>query len=251
VSRSTILLALACTAVLTGCGGGSGPTGPTAKSPRISRTRFLAFGDSITAGEVTQPVGALRAGSGQAAGGIGKLIVVAAASYPSVLQGKLVSTYTDQASVISVTNQGVSNEPILDGVARFNDVFASSRAEVVLLQEGVNNLNFVGPDTSTGLMRVMVQQAKAGNAKVYVGSMIPTVVGRPRATTSPAALVAYNNVLQIMCTQEGVTYVDLYNAMLAEAEQLIGSDGLHPTEAGYRRIADLFFAAIQQQLEER
>jgi lysophospholipase L1-like esterase len=243
VPRSIYLLAIACAAVLAGCGGGNGPTAPTPKAPRIARTRFLAFGDSITAGEVTQPVGA--------AGGIGKLILVPAASYPSVLQGKLASTYTDQASLISVSNMGVSNEPILDGVARFNQVFASSRAEVVLLQEGVNNLNFVGPDTSTGLMRVMVQQAKNGNAKVYVGSMIPTVVGRPRATVSPAALVAYNNVLQLMCTQEGVTYVDLYNAMLAEAEQLVGSDGLHPTEAGYRRIADLFFASIKTELEEK
>jgi lysophospholipase L1-like esterase len=237
--RKVVVLALC--AVCAACSSGAKtPTGPTTKAPRISRTRFLAFGDSITAGEVTQPT--------SAAGTIGKLIVVPAASYPAVLQGKLAATYTDQASSIVVTNQGVSNEPILDGVARFNQVFPSSQAEVVLLQEGVNNLNFVGPDTSTGLMRVMVQQAKSGNAKVYVGSMIPTVVGRPRATTSPAALVAYNNVLQIMCTQEGVTYVDLYTAMLAEAETLIGSDGLHPTEAGYRRIADLFFAAIQKDL---
>ena len=244
MSRSTILLALACTAVLTGCGGGSSsPTGPTPKSARISRTRFLAFGDSITAGEVTQPVAAN--------GGIGKLVLVPAASYPSVLQGKLAATYRDQAALISVNNQGLSNEPILDGVTRFAQVFPSSGAEVVLLQDGVNNLNFVGPDTSTGLMRIMVQQAKSGGAKVYVGSMIPTVPGRPRATVSPAALVTYNNVLQIMCTQEGVTYVDLYNAMLAEAEQLIGSDGLHPNEAGYRKIADLFFAAIQRELEER
>ena len=53
-----------------------------------------------------------------------------------------------------------------------------------------------------------------------------------------------------MCTLEGVTYVDLYGGMLPEAEQLIGIDGLHPTEAGYRRIADLFFAAIQRDLQE-
>jgi lysophospholipase L1-like esterase len=30
---------------------------------------------------------------------------------------------------------------------------------------------------------------------------------------------------------------------------LIGSDGLHPTEAGYRRIAELFFAAIRTALQ--
>ena len=62
--------------------------------------------------------------------------------------------------------------------------------------------------------------------------------------------MAYNNVLQIMCTQEGATYVDLYNPLLAEAASLIGADGLHPNEAGYRRIADLFFTAIRGVLEE-
>jgi lysophospholipase L1-like esterase len=240
---SRLLVLALCAALCAACSGGKTPTGPTPKAPRISRTRFLAFGDSITAGEVTQPIGAT--------GAAGKLVLVPAASYPSVLQGELTSTYTDQATMITVSNAGVSNEPILDGVTRFSQVFPSSGAEVVLLQDGVNNLNFVGPDTSTGLMRIMVQQAKSANARVYVGSMIPTVLGRPRATVSPAALVTYNTVLQIMCTQEAVTYVDLYNAMLPQADQLIGSDGLHPNEAGYRKIADLFFAAIQRDLEER
>jgi lysophospholipase L1-like esterase len=241
--RPLFLLLVACAAVAAACSGSNGPTGPTPRQARLSRTRFLAFGDSITAGEVTQPVSGTR--------GTGKLVLVPAASYPSVLQGRLASTYTAQASSIGVSNLGQSNEFLLEGVSRFDQVFPSSRAEVVLLQEGLNGLNFVGPDTSTGLMRIMVQQAKNASAKVFIGSMIPMIPGRPRATVSPAALVTYNNVLQIMCTQEGVTYVDLYTGMLAEAEQLIGSDGLHPTEAGYRRIADLFFAAIKTELEER
>jgi len=222
------------------CGGSNGPTGPTATPARLSRTKFLAFGDSITAGEVTIPVGA--------SGGISKQVVVPTASYPSVLQSRLTSTYTTQASSISMSNQGAGSEFILDGVQRFDRVFPGSQAEVVLLQEGVNGLPFVGPDTSTGLMRIMVQQAKNGSARVFVGSMIPSVPGRSRSQNA-AALVAYNNVLQIMCTQEGATYVDLYNPMLAEADALIGSDGLHPTEAGYRRIADLFFTAIRSVLE--
>ena len=32
--------------------------------------------------------------------------------------------------------------------------------EVVLIMEGVNGLPLVGPDTSTGVMRIMVQHAK-------------------------------------------------------------------------------------------
>ena len=116
--------------------------------------------------------------------------------------------------------------------------------------EGANGLPQVGPDISTGLMRIMVQTAKTGGARVFVGSMIPQVAGRPRATTPVSEMLAYNNMLQIMSTQESVTYVDLYNPMMADAATLIGSDGLHPTEAGYRRIAELFFAAIRRELEE-
>lgn len=243
MTRSFVVLALACTVIAAGCGGSSGPTGPTPKTPRISRTRFLAFGDSFTAGEVTDPIGAVPSG-------IHRLILVPTASYPSQLQTQLRITYTSQGSAITVVNGGEPSERILDGNQRFPGVFDANRPEVLLIMEGANGLAQVGPDISTGIMRIMVQMAKTGGARVFVGSMIPQVAGRPRGTTAASELVAYNNVLQIMSTQEAVTYVDLYNPMLAEAAMLIGSDGLHPTEAGYRRIADLFFAAIRNALEE-
>ncbi|MBY0496418.1 MAG: hypothetical protein K2Y23_19600 [Cyanobacteria bacterium] len=237
--RSLILLALACSAVA--CGG-KGPTDPDPQPPRLSRTKFLAFGDSFTAGEVTNPVAL-------APSGIHKMILVPTASYPAVLQSQLRSTYTLQSSAITVQNSGEPSERILDGNQRFPGVFDAARPEVVLLMEGANGLPQVGPDISTGIMRIMVQYAKTGGARVFVGSMIPQVSGRPRATTPASELLAFNNTLQIMSTQEGITYVDLYNPMLPEAATLIGSDGLHPTEAGYRRIADLFFAAIRSQLQ--
>jgi len=52
-----------------------------------------------------------------------------------------------------------------------------------------------------------------------------------------------------MARDEGAVFVDLYNALLPEASTVIGVDGLHPTEVGYKRIADVFFAAIQANLE--
>ena len=44
---------------------------------------------------------------------------------------------------------------------------------------------------------------------------------------------------------EGAIFVDVYAAMLPDVNTLIGVDGLHPTEAGYQRIAETFFAAIR------
>ena len=237
--------ALVCAVVTIGCGGGSSPTTPTPPAPTatLSRTKFLAFGDSFTAGEVTSPVGSTSL--------IDKLVVVPAASYPSILKGQLASAYPSQSSAIAINNAGVPGEQILEGMARFDATFAASGANVVLIQEGANGLRLVGPDTSTGVMRIMVQSAKTGGARVFVGSMIPTVPGRPRASVTPEELVAYNDRLQLMSQQESVTYVDLYGAMLADAATLIGSDGLHPTEAGYKKMADTFQAAIKAQLEVR
>lgn len=234
-------MVVGCAALTVACGGL--PTEPSATASagvaRLSRTRFLAFGDSLTSGEITAPIGS--------AGTAGKLTIVPGKSYPEVLQAQLQSAYPSQAASISVANMGKGGETIFDGILRFADVFPSSKAEVVLLQEGVNGLTFAGADGSASLMRSMVQQAKDGGAKVFVGSMIPTLANRQRSQ-NPAELVVYDDVLKAMCVQEGAVYVDLYNGMLADADQLIGIDGLHPNEAGYRRIADLFFAAIKAEL---
>ena len=215
----------------------------TARAARLSRTRFIAFGDSITSGEITAPIGA--------GGYIGKLVVIPSVSYPAVLQSQLQASYPAQASVISVINEGKSGENIVDGVLRFEDVLAAnSSATVVIIDEGINSLGFPGVLPATNLTGDMVRLAKARNLKVFVASLLPSPPGRQRSQ-SAAALETYNELLKIKCAAEGATYVDLYSGLLPQADTLIGVDGLHPTEAGYRRIAELFFAAIKSELEEK
>jgi len=238
--RTPLLWVACCCAVLTACSGAT-PTGPT-KQPTLSRTRFLAFGDSFTAGEVTAPLGAGSSSPNA------KMVVVPTASYPSQLLSLMQARYATQAAVLSVANAGRPGETVQEGASRFPEVLASSQAEVVLLMEGVNGLGFVGPDLSAEFMRTMVQAAKTRGARVFVGSMAPTIAGRQRSQ-NPSDLVAYNARLQQMAIAEEAVYVDLYNALLAEVNTVIGVDGLHPTEVGYKRIADVFFAAIQANLE--
>jgi len=227
-------------AVATGCGGRS-PTGPTdaARFARLSRTRFVAFGDSLTSGEVTMPIGTA----------VTRMVVVPAASYPSVLQNQLQARYSSQASDITVINAGFGAETVVTGVLRFADMLDEHRPEVVLLMEGVNGLGNIGPDVSAGLIRNMTQAAKARGIRVFIASMLPTIAGRQRSQNAPL-LELYNVRLREVCTLEGVTFVDLYGTLLPEVLDVIGIDGLHPTEAGYRRIADTFFTAIQRDLEQ-
>ncbi len=231
-----------CCAVVTACGG-STPTGPT-RQPTLSRTRFLAFGDSLTAGEVTAPV------SGGRSSPYFKMVVIPTASYPSQLLSLAQARYATQAAVLAVTNAGRPGETVQEGAARFPEALAASDADVVLVMEGVNGLSLVGPDLSAEFMRAMVQAARTRGARVFVGSMAPTIAGRQRSQ-NPADLVAYNAKLQQMALAEDAVYVDLYNTLLPEANSVIGADGLHPTEVGYRRMAEVFFAAIRAALEVR
>lgn len=235
-----------CCAVLTACGG-SPPTGPS-RPATLSRTRFLAFGDSITAGEVTAPVGIIPVGpnASQVNPPSLRLVQVLSAAYPTQLQTMLQARYPSQSP--TVTNAGRGGESVLEGVMRFPDELASSQADVALILEGVNGLNLVGPDTSTEVIREMVRVAKARGARVFLGAMLPTITGRQRSQI-PANLVAYDAKLEQMAGEEGAVFVDLYNALLPEVNAVIGVDGLHPTEVGYKRIADVFFAAIQANLE--
>ena len=150
--RLCVPVALVCALLAAGCSG-NGLSEPTPNPPRISRTKFLAFGDSFTAGEVTNPTSA-------APSGIHKLILVPSASYPTQLQSQLRTTYSSQAASITVINSGEPSERILDGNQRFPGVFDANRPEVVLLMEGANGLPGVGPDISTGIMRIMVQRRR-------------------------------------------------------------------------------------------
>lgn len=229
-----------CAVLAVACGGS--PTRPTdgGRTARLSRTRFVAFGDSLTSGEVTAPV---------SAGTITKQVVVPAAAYPSQLQSMLAARFVSQASSINVANAGLGGETVIAGVVRFEDVLATMSSDVVLIWEGVNGLGAIGPEVSTVLVRDMVRSAKARGERVFVASMIPTIVNRQRSQV-PSQLEAYNARLRQMTVEEGAVFVDLYTTLLPDALSVIGVDGLHPTEAGYRRIAEVFFNAIVAELSE-
>ena len=248
-------LLVACAAVAAGCGGGSnpGPTGPSAivSGPRLSLTRFLAFGDSLTLGEVTAPVGEIPGTPiGQLPLVSGRMIIVPSAAYPGLLQAQLASRYVAQSGSIIVINEGKSGEHAHEGVPRFAEAYLAARPEVVLLWEGANSLHLYGTDLPTDALTVMTVDARTRGSRVFIANLPPTRLGF-RNSQPLVELLSINTKIAAMATAQGAVLVNIYDAMLPEADTLIGSDGLHPTEAGYRRIADIFFAAIRGELEVR
>jgi len=219
------------------------------KLPTLSKTRFLAYGDSITAGEVTVPVG-LRVG-GQ--GLITRQITVPSASYPTVLLNTLRGRYAAQASAMEVFNYGFGGERVDTARNRYFSALAATRPDVLLLMEGVNDIGLGENGAASGAaaeIRFWVAEAKARGIRVFLATPTP---GRPGGTKTILTLflVDYANRMRTVAAQEGVTLVDLYSLMLPDVQRYIGVDGVHPNEQGYARIADLFFQAIQAAFEVR
>ncbi len=213
--------------------------------PRLRRTRFMAFGDSVTAGEVTVPVsGGLRsAARGQ------RQVVLASASYPRVLEDQLRLRYVTQS--LTVVNTGRTGETAASAFPRFQSVMAVNRPEVVLLLTGYNDVESrASVDAASRSIERMAKEARGLGARVFLATLTPIVQGRSRS--QPDALVQHlNNAIRSLAAGEGAVLVDLYRAALPNVDAWIGVDGLHPTEAGYARMAEQFFAAIRADLETR
>ena len=59
-----------------------------------------------------------------------------------------------------------------------------------------------------------------------------------------------NEAIRRLARGDEVMIVDLFNGLGGVPDGNIGADGLHPTPAGYDRIAQIWFEAIQKQYEE-
>jgi len=234
-----------------------GPTSPTANSSTgtagstpaattatLRSTRFLAFGDSLTEGEVTSPT----AGST-----VSPSVVVSRSSYPAVLQDRLRARYTAQAGQVTVTNGGRSGELVAAAAPRLGQLLANSQTEVLLLLDGYNDLldyGAGGVSPAIDAMNVLAQEGRHRGARVFIGLLPPPIAGRQRSV--PDAVVrAFNDQLRAVAAGEGAVVVDTYTALSADPARYIGVDGHHPNEAGYQRIAEEFLVQIAANLENR
>ena len=171
-------------------------------------------------------------------------------SYPFKLQALLTARYSAQTIVVS--NAGSPGEEAAGILARdrLDGVLSEARPELVLLMEGANDLNKM-PAGSTnvsaivGAMEDMVRNATGRGAQVMLATIPPQRSGG-RTTAQPGLVAKYNNELKLMAAKKGAMLVDI-NALLPLS--LIGQDGLHPTEAGYQLMAEIFLDAIKARFE--
>lgn len=222
------------------------------RTPQLTATKFLAFGDSITAGEVSFPV----AGVSPQRSGLGNFLlrVVPSASYPAVLANLMTTRYTAQASSIAVINDGVPGEMARPPatLTRFQQALSTHQPDVLLLMHGYNDISDPTVITAT-VNAVDAMMAEARNRRVGRVVVLNLAPPRPGGNNSrpPSTVTAFNERLQRAASGEGALYVDIFSALSPAVSTYIGVDGLHPNEAGYRKIAETVLAAIQANLEVR
>ena len=220
-----------------------------APPPRISVTRFVAFGDSMTVGED---------GNNLTVSSFRPLVAVPS-PYPTLLRAALASRYTTQT--ISVSNQGVRGEPLAlkspalppPAPPRFSQVLASGQYDIALILEGANDLqNRDDRDIPPAIaaLQTMVRDAKSRGIKVVLATLPPeNPAGRLGLAWSLVA--PFNTSLRAMASAENVPVADLYTPFGGATSDfsLLSGDGLHPNQAGYQKIADVFFDVIKQNFE--
>ena len=186
---------------------------------------YMAFGDSITRGD------------GSTFGG-----------YPPVLQSMLVAHFGGAV----LTNQGRDATNSFEGADRARRNVRAQLPAYTLILYGTNDWH--APECqddprsprcpTVENLRKMVQAARDFQSLPVVGTIPPV---NP-AFNPPGRNEWYedvNELIRAMAREEGAAVADLYGAFDGQADMsALFSDSVHPSDAGYRLIAEAFFEAI-------
>jgi lysophospholipase L1-like esterase len=198
--------------------------------------RFVAFGDSVTAGEDGRRL-QIRFG-----------FVDPLNAYPTLLQSILERDFPDQG--IFVANEGLGGRRARDDERRLPTVLETYQAQAVLLLHGYNDLLNDGVravDTVVSALRTMVRDSRGRGVHAFLSTITPSRphVGRFDRTIEPQAIQQTNTKLIAMAREEGAYLVDAFAAFSGRELELVEDDGLHLTAAGNQVLADTFYATIR------
>lgn len=209
----------------------------------ISKTKFVAFGDSITVGVVatdnpSPPPPFI-------------LTDVPNQSYPTVLRQLLAARYSTQT--ITVLNEGLGGQKAVDAVGRAFSTFNATRPDAALILIGFNDLSNGGEqaiDPAIAAINDMAKDARFRGARVFLATLTPPIPNSNKGIGN-ITIVRFNEKLKAMARGENAVLVDLYAAMAGDAARYNSADGRHLTVDGYRKVAETFFAAIQAEFENK
>ena len=167
-----------------------------------------------------------------------------AKSFPAMFPGK------------PYVGRGISGQTTPQMLVRFRQDVIALQPKVVVILAGINDIaGNSGPATQAMIadnLMSMTEIAKANGIRVVLSSVLPAYDFPWRRGIGPAPkVVALNAWIKCYAAQAGAVYLDYHGAMADARGGLsaeMAADGVHPTEAGYRLMAPLAEAAIQEAL---
>jgi len=230
--------------------------------PALTVTRFVAFGDSITAGEDGTDGGPPTGGLCQpvvtsTAQLRPRVILPDAQTYPGQLEQKLTARYATQSP--TMLNRGCPGESVTGPTTlmRFDLLLAMRQQDVVLIMEGSNDLDGTAqddPSTQIGVigstaagLRQMVEDARQFGYRPLL-AMIPPMNPAGSRGGGAGLVTMLNDRIKQIGAAEQVPIVDVYAAFNGNLA-LLGADGLHPNANGYTVIANAFLDGIKGALD--
>jgi lysophospholipase L1-like esterase len=159
-------------------------------------------------------------------------------------------------------NRGISGQTTSQMLVRFRQDVINLQPAAVVVLAGTNDIaGNTGPISIEDIeanYASLADLARAHGIRMIFSSVTPVHDYTPEsqnffAQRDPAKILALNAWLKDYCAKNGLIYVDYFSAMVDEHGLLrkdLAIDGLHPVDAGYRIMAQLAEAAVEQALAQ-
>ena len=164
-------------------------------------------------------------------------------------------------------NRGISGQTTPQMLVRFRPDVIALKPRVVVILAGTNdiagNTGSMTLEAIEGNLASMFELARASEVRVVIASVLPVSdyaknrEGKPINQTTrrpPEKIIALNEWLKKYATQNGLTYLDYFSAMVDEKgflKEELSNDGLHPNDKGYGVMQPLVEQAIAAALKKK
>jgi len=156
-------------------------------------------------------------------------------------------------------NRGIGGQTTPQMLVRFHPDVVALKPRVVVILAGTNDIaGNTGPSTLEMIednLASMAEIASANGIKVVLSSVLPVYDYPWKPGLEPAPkIIALNKWMKDYAKKHRAIYLDYHSAMAdvrGGMRSELASDGVHPTEAGYRVMAPLVEQAIEKALRAR
>lgn len=156
--------------------------------------------------------------------------------------------------------RGISGQTTYQFLVRFYSDVVNLQPEAVVINGGINDIaenNYEYDETRTfNNIKAMAEIAEANGIKVILTSVLPSdrFGWRPLKTEIAPKVMSLNKRIKALAKKKGYAYVDYFSQMengtTHGMKNEYSNDGVHPTEAGYRKMESIVLPVVRSVVKK-